>query len=233
MSYAGNNVYYIEYIGEYLGPEYERDTLNSLVIDLNRNKIIPVAFPSENGRLYCRSDGNYTIVHSTLNETKIVNHETGIVEEFPNKNYFPEGILSEGIFYAKGNNGGMAFLDIQGNVLIDLNQYSQSVQIAKPFKNNIALIGFANDYITYIDINGKFLFEPIKGHIKSYDENKSIVLVESEEGKYIAIDKNGNMTNMDLLPYSRDCVFVEYEGEQYWVAGGKLGLYSQEYEPVN
>lgn len=83
------------------------------------------------------------------------------------------------------------------------------------------------------NINGKFLFEPIKGHIKSYDENKSIVLVESEEGKYIAVDKNGNMTNMDLLPYSRDCVSVEYEGKQYWVAGGKLGLYSQEYEPVN
>ena len=41
------------------------------------------------------------------------------------------------------------------------------------------------------------------------------------------------MTNMDLLPYSRDCVSVEYEGKQYWVAGGKLGLYSQEYEPVN
>lgn len=231
INYAGNNIYYIDYIGS----AYDSGQINSLIIDLNRNKVIPVAFPHRNG-LYCSSDGNYTLIYCPQYGTIIVNNETEVVARFANTDYKPKGDLEEGVFYAisygYGGREDKAFLDVQGNIVIDLEQYSQEVDMAWPFKDGKALIEFTNGYMTYVDMKGEFLFEPVKGHVLSYDEKEDVVSAyienEANEYKYIAIDKTGNVTDINLQ-YYRDYFFVEYEGKKYWVVGGKAGLQTQEY----
>lgn len=120
ISYAGNNIYYIGY----LGSAYDSTQINSLIIDLKRNKVIPVAFPYRNG-LYCKSDGNYTLVHSPQHGKIIVNNETGEFGNYNNHDYTPEGALSEGVFYAISYRFGekKAYLDTEGNIVIDLEQF--------------------------------------------------------------------------------------------------------------
>ena len=230
MNYAGNNVYYIAYIGS----QYEYQKLNSLIIDLNRNKIIPVDFPQRNG-LYCKSDGNYTLVYSPQHGTIIVNNETGTFERFPNNDYDPAGTLAEGLFFATGHWNGnryeKVFLDTGGNIVINLNTYPQPISKVLPFENGTALIEFTNGYITYIDLNGEFLFEPIKGHGAIYYENEGVAVAYEEssadQDKHISIDKNGGVNEINLP--SGDYYLIEYEGKKYWVVGGENGLQIQEY----
>lgn len=231
INYAGNNVYYISYIGD----AYVYEKPNSLVIDLNRNKVIPVEFPNKN-TLFCTSDGNYTLIYSSQWRPVIVKNETGTFEDFPNGDYVPKGELSEGIFCA-GERNVKGFLDIQGNVVVDFTQYSQKVEYAWHFKNGVAPLEFTNGYVTFIDTNGEFLFAPIKGNVMSYFDNENIVVVseeiESGEEKIKAVDKNGNITEINLYPHWRTIFLTEFEGKKYWVVDGESGLHTQEYVSVS
>lgn len=97
-------------------------------------------------------------------------------------------------------------------------------------KDDVALVQFTNSYMTYININGEFLFEPIKGTVESYYADKGIAIVfvedELENKHYKVIDRNGNITNINIeLSGSGYWQFVEYNGKQYLVSA-----VSQEYK---
>ena len=233
VEYAGNNVYYIPYIAS----QFKHGVPNSLVIDLNRNKVIPVDFPQHNG-LYCCSDGNYTVVYSPMHGQIIVDNEKGIYEGFSTGDYYPGGEIVGGVFCAYGallgNEDAKVFMDIQGNIITDLNQYPQDIKSVWLLKDDVALVQFTNSYMTYININGEFLFEPIKGTVESYYADKGIAIVfvedELENKHYKVIDRNGNITNINIeLSGSGYWQFVEYNGKQYLVSGSESGIQEQEY----
>lgn len=227
-----NNMYYIRYVGSaYDYDENGKQVLNSLIIDLNRNKVTPVAFPQSNG-FYCSSDGNYTVVYVPQHGKLKVNNETGEFEDFPNDDYDPAGEFSENKLFATGHWNGNAnekvVLDVQGNIVIDLNNYANSVSKMFPFTNDAALIEFSNDYVTFIDTNGEFLFEPIKGNVRQFYSKQCIaVIVNKDKNEVFSVDRNGNIEMLDLLG-SDNIFFIEYEGNNYWVEGGQNGLHTVE-----
>ena len=236
ISYAGNNVYYIKYVASQF-----RNDLNALVVDLNRNKVIPAAFPRVNGSYLCTSDGNYTIAYTQQYNPIMVDHELGAEIEFPNPEYVPMQKISDGVFYATGRYNGNAsaqvFLNLSGEVVIDLNQYPQEVVSVYPFKDGAAFVRFRNNYVTFIDLKGEFLFEPIKGHLPEYIEDSGIAIMYDEsyeEGgrKIVSIDRNGNTSEINLVGDLDDFMLIEYEGEKYWVCDGEAGLQVQKYEDI-
>ena len=236
ISYAGNNVYYIKYVAS----QYSND-LNALVVDLNRSKVIPAAFPRVNGSYLCTSDGNYTIAYTQLYNPIMVDHELGAEIKFPNSDYVPTQKISDGVFYATGRYNGNAsaqvFLNLSGEVVIDLNQYPQEVVSVYPFKDGAAFVRFRNNYVTFIDLKGEFLFEPIKGHLPEYIEDSGIAIMYDEsyeEGgrKIVSIDRNGNTSEINIVGDPEDFMLIEYEGEKYWVCDGEAGLQVQKYEDI-
>lgn len=164
VGYCSNNVYYIPYIGE-----YEKNTLNSLIIDLNKTKVISAPFPHNNG-LYISSDGDYTLIYSQMQGNLVVNNETSDFTEINfTDGYYPDddGKLSEHKFLAKDGYTGRAILDVQGNIVIDLNNYERSASsrcAVSPFVDDTAFIRFEGGYYSFIDSKGKILFDPIKGN---------------------------------------------------------------------
>lgn len=233
--YAGNNVYYIKYVGS----QYESGALNSLIIDLSRDKIIPCDFPKS--CWYCSSDGYYTLICSTsVSDFFVVNNDTEAFSYYPNSDFRPEGTIAEGLFYGigsrYGNDNEQAYLDASGNIIINLNNYPQAVKQAWQFKNGTALIEFENEYVAFIDNTGAFLFDPVKGCYANYFESEgvAVVTVEDESGtvQHFSVDKNGNVREINIFDGLSNEQFhlVEYEGKKYWVVGGDSGLQMQVYE---
>lgn len=234
LEYAGNNVYYIKYVGS----QYESGALNSLIIDLSREKIIPCDFPKS--CWYCQSDGYHTLIcSSSVSDFFIVNNDTGTFSYYPNPDYRPEGSFANGLFYGigsrYGNNNEQAYLDANGTIIINLNNYPQKVKQAWPFENGTALIEFENKYVTFIDNTGAFMFDPVKGcYAKCFErEGVAIVAVENEAGtsQHFSVDSNGNVKEINISNELSNEQFhlVEYEGMKYWVIGGDSGLQMQNY----
>lgn len=121
-------------------------------------------------------------------------------------------------------------------LVIDLNQYSQYVKYAWPFDNGAALIEFGNGYMTYIDVNGEFLFEPTKGTPSFYYKGAGVAVVWMDDGTMAAIDKNGNITELDSNIYKEGVYvheggikLINYDGKKYWISAGNNKLQVQEY----
>lgn len=230
IGYCSNNVYYIPYIGyEYGG----NDTLNSLIIDLNKKKVISAPFPQRNG-LYISSDGDYTLIYSPQHGGLVVNNETSefINMNFINIGYYPDGDgkLSEHKFLATSAHDGKAILDVQGNIVIDLNNYGRNVSSrysVSLFADDTAFIRFDGDYVSFINNKGEILFDPIKGHVYDYYNEQGIaIMTDMDSGEMFSIDKNGKKEIIEL-PGKGEIFYVKYKGKNYWVEGGQ-GIHTAE-----
>ena len=231
IGYCSNNVYYIPYIGDKYG---EKGTLNSLIIDLNKTKVISAPFPQNNG-FYISSDGDYTLIYSPHLGELVVNNETSefIDLDFINIGYYPDedGKLSEHKFLATDTYTGKAILDVQGNIVIDLNNYGRSAAsryAVSSFINDTAFIRFEGGYFSFIDSKGEILFEPIKGNLYDYYDNYGIAIILDENSEELfSINKNGEKETI-TLPGEREIFYVKYEGKNYWVEGGQGGIHTVE-----
>lgn len=236
---AGNGVCYITYLGS--AYEYEN---NSIVIDLNRKRVTPVPFPRQNGAMYS-SDGDNMIIFSNVavHGFLLLNLETQEVVDYPNRDFDPEGSLAEGLFHGVSDDSSndSVVLDVNGNVVIDLQQYPQPVDHISTFHNGIALVEFENDYFTFIDRNGNFLFEPIKGYYPQFYQDTGVIIAEKEKTlgsmestECICVEKSGRMTSIEIPapanPYSLrpNEYVIALEGKIYCIAGSSTGLYAQE-----
>ena len=236
---AGNGVCYITY----LGSTYEHEN-NSIVIDLNRKRVTPVPFPRQNGAMYS-SDGDNMIIFSNVavHGFLLLNLETQEVVDYPNGDFDPEGSLAEGLFHGVSDDSSndSVVLDVNGNVVIDLQQYPQPVDHISTFHNGIALVEFENDYFTFIDRNGNFLFEPIKGYYPQFYQDAGVIIAEKEKtlgsmesAECICVEKSGKMTSIEIPapanPYSLrpNEYVIALEGKIYCIAGSSTGLYAQE-----
>lgn len=231
IGYCSNNVYYIPYIGDEFG---ENGTLNSLIIDLNKTKAISAPFPQDNG-LYISSDSDYTLIYSPHHGALVVNNATSEFTElnFINIGYYPDedGKLSEHKFLAADTHTGKAILDVQGNIIIDLNNYGRSVSnryAVSAFIDDTAFIQFEGDYLSCIDSKGKILFEPIKGNMYDYYDEHGIAIITDESNEELfSISKNGEKAAINL-PGKEHIFYVKYKEKNYWVEGGQGGIHTVE-----
>lgn len=234
---AGNGVCYIRYLGEKYGTK-----TNSIVIDLNRKLVTPVPFPRDNGSKYS-SDGENMIIFSNMVDFLLLNLETQDVMKYPNRDFDPKGPLAEGLFYGVSDDSSndSVVLDINGNVVVDLEQYPQSVDQISSFYNGIALVEFENDYFTLIDRNGSFLFEPIKGYYPQFYQDAGVIIARKEERlggmepiEYICVERSGKMISIEIpvraFPYSLSPneYVIAIEDKIYCIGGSSTGLYTQE-----
>lgn len=128
IGYAGNNVYYIAYIASDLCREN-----NSLIIDLNRNKITPVSFPQRLSGFGCESDGNYALVDCPSHGTLMIDLENDLITNYRIEDGFSlSGGLSEGlILVEKGNK--KAYADTQGNIAsVDKGIHNKTTKYGLP-----------------------------------------------------------------------------------------------------
>ncbi len=194
-----DNMYYIAYVGDRNNAQIK----NSLIIDLNRNNVIPVAFPRSNSGLYCNSDGEYTIVYVSQSGKIRINNNTGETIAFPNEDYDPAGPIREGKFLAEGhwngNSNEKAILDVNGNLIADLNNYGKSVWKMYPYSDDVAVIEFVNGYMTFISNRGEILFDPVKGNVVKYYEEQCVAVVKNyDNGEVFSIKADGNKIPIEL-----------------------------------
>jgi len=214
-----DDLYYIPYVG---GKYNGLSELNSLLIDVKNNKVTPVSFPSSNGTIYASSDGGITSVFVPMKGEVLINNDTGESMRFPSDDYAPVGIASEGKISATGHQEQWwAIFDMQGNLLIDLNNYGHVVRKAYEFHNDACLIEFIDDYVSFIDTNGSFLFEPVKGSVRLYDKKHNMAIIDDINNNQVFIlDINGNQQIFEgIVPTSFRYFYVSYGGETYWIRG--------------
>lgn len=205
-----DNIYCVEYIGNF----YEEEEPNALVVDLERNKIIPITYSTSSGSV--RSDGNYTYIGWLR-----INNETGEIEKTTGEVLSQDRLLdlewSDERYYV--------IKDLKGNVVKKITNEKRPVQSVSIVEEGVALVVFDDNYFTLIDSDGEFLFEPIKGRLchgwgSIYDECGLLVAEDVESNDVFTIDKVGNKRTLDLagdhLVYYATC-----EGKKYWVRDGK------------
>lgn len=212
-----NDIYYIAYVG---GKYNGLSELNTLLIDVKNNKVTPVSFPSSNGTIYASSDEGITSVYIFMKGKELINNDTGESMRFPSDDYAPIGKASEGKISATGHQERWwAIFDMQGNLLIDLNNYGHVVRKAYEFHDGVCLIEFIDDYVSFIDTNGTFLFEPVKGSVRLYDKKHNIAIIDDVENDQVFfLDTSGNKQVFEgIIPTSFEYFCVSYEGETYWI----------------
>lgn len=227
VKWIGKKVFYMPYVGD----SYADRDYDSLIIDFARNKVIPVDAPNNNMTGYCYSDGNYTVIYESYSSPIIVNHETGEVVVLEGEYIPASGVVidqrakgvSEGKFLATTYKD-FYVLDIQGNMIIDLNNYGPNVTKMYPFAEGAALIEFENGYVTFIGDNGEFLFEPVKGTAANfYRDLCAAVIVDYDAGEVFLLDREGDKERLYISnPGNIFC--TEYEGRMYLVEGEAWGL---------
>lgn len=227
VKWIGKKVFYMPYVGD----SYADRDYDSLIIDFARNKMIPVDAPNNNSTGYCYSDGDYTVIYETTSYPVIVNHETGEVKILEGVYEPASGVVidqrakgvSEGKFLASTYHD-FYVLDIQGNMIIDLNNYGQNVTKMYPFAEGAALIEFENGYVTFIDENGEFLFEPVKGVAANfYRDLCAAVIVDYDAGEVFLFDREGSKERL-YMSNPENIFFTEYEGRMYLIEGETWGL---------
>lgn len=181
-----DDVYYIPHIGDGFNG---KSGFNSLIIDISNNMITPVEFPGKSGSITISSGDGVTAVYANMQGSCLIDNNTGehiALDE--SDRYSPIGNISEGKFSAAGSMGQRwAIFDIQGRLLIDLNNYGHVVKEAYEFHNNACLIEFIDNYVTFIDSDGVFLFEPIKGEVRLYDKEHDMAIIDDVENDKVFI----------------------------------------------
>lgn len=235
VKWAGEKVFYIPYVGD----EFADQECDSLIIDVGRNKIISIDAPMNNTTGYCHSDGNYTVIYESHRTPIIVNNETGEVTPLGDESgwseYLPASAVylnieaksvSEGKFLATSSKKSEQYyvLDVQGNVIMDLNNYAQKLAKFFPFAEGVALIEFENGYVTFIDSNGEFLFEPVKGDASYFfDDLCAAVVTDYDMGEMFLLDKAGNKEKL-YMTHPKNIFYAEYQGKAYLIEGEGIGL---------
>lgn len=112
---------------------------------------------------------------------------------------------------------------MQGNLLIDLNNYGHVVRKVYEFHDDVCLIEFIDDYVSFIDTNGAFLFEPVKGAVRLYDKKYNMAVIDDVENDQVfLLDTSGNKQVFEgIIPTSFKYFCVSCEGETYWVRESK------------
>ena len=138
--------------------------------------------------------------------------------------YAPGNGIYEGMFCARCDWGGYKYLvfNTNGEVVIDLNYSDTRTADYVEFIDSRALLQLRNDanvpYVTIMDKNGTWLFEPIQGMpIRTnllnygYCDGTGFYLLQSgeKEDKSYLLDKDGNLKEIEL-PFTN-----KYDNENY------------------
>lgn len=126
------------------------------------------------------------------------------------------GIYSDGLLYLEDTN---KFYDYDGKIKIDLSKYDVDTQYNLPyFKDGYSAILFDNGYITIINTNGDFMFEPRKAYdISTISEG---IVGYACEDNWIYIDMNGNelfQCEYESLEFNNGYALVESEDGYFYI----------------
>ncbi len=227
IKYAGGDTFYIEEIDS----SHEGDN-NSLLIDLGEGNINPIDLPDDG--YYSYSDGNQTLFGSEY----LFRNQDGIKEEkfleYLNEISYTK-MLNDGTLVVTNSMIYMpttAFLyNFTNDYYLDLNNMSQEVYDVLGIDDlGYAYILFSNGYITVVDKDGTFMFDPIKcqstlGDSKFYSKAQMALIEIEENGENVcySIDRYGNLTrlNINLDGFGTRC--EEVQGKKYWLSSGLNG----------
>lgn len=234
LNQVSDNSYIIRYVGE----RYGAMDNNSLLIDLEKNTIMPVLLPQDNG-FVADTDGEYSLFYINQFGCDLINNSTGeqydLHDVAPGK-YYPRGSFSEGLFWAEGptNSNVSVMMNPVGEICIDLSNYGHSVSDVLRFHNGKTAIEFADDWVAFIDNSGEMLFEPIKGSFFTggledlYDESGYIAVINEENEDYSENGHNVYLINSEGKQmagfeqvFSGEIYYVEYGGKEYFVCADR------------
>lgn len=197
---CGSGIYYIQ-----------TDSIgyNCCFIDLKREKVYMSSnLPSSNsGGIY--SDGEYILDCQPNHGQVVINCESEVVSELPNKGTVSG--LSEGKVYWEDRYGVQGYLNVDGSTAIEFNYENTSITDATQFENGYAMLEFNKKFTTIIDTEGNFLFEPVEGTIyRLLDINGSNAYVIYKDMAYYLLDETGEKcekisdSDSSLYPMIRD-----------------------------
>ena len=197
-----------------------------LLIDLKRNKVIPV---EDHNNERNSSDGDYTVEGHL-----VINHDTGEVKKWTNDNKLHIcGAVSEHIFPVLKQldlyHDSVVLMDVNGNELADLGKYDQEPYRIEPFYQGIAFVVWVNQFIGFINAKGDMLCEPHKADLvnwKVFYDSVPFALYVTGKDEYIhLLTPDGNEQVIDSLPADAfDIIEVMYEGRDLLVYLGEHGM---------
>lgn len=183
-------------------------------VDIVRNKVYAVTgLPQENlGDIY--SDGNYIVYSQPQHGQAVIDCNTEQSTDFSNELYWMDGHLAEGKVSGKGywssNDKDRVFLNMDGSIFLDLKYEDTSVTEVSQFSNGFAMLEFNDNFVTIIDENGKFLFEPVEGKISRLVNinGKNIYIIFDGEANYMFLDETGKKSSTFAVSKDEICFAV-------------------------
>lgn len=165
----------------------------------------------ENDEPFITSDGTlFFYEYPEFGDYILYTYKDGKLTEIAQSEHHP--YYNDGIYWAGDLNNG-AFYDLTGNKLLDFSKYKildYQVDGFYEFYNGIApvLIDGADEeyYLSYIDMKGEFLFEPIQISHASNDQGHGkgsgtavLVVIPDEKtfGKYAIIASDGTVSELE------------------------------------
>lgn len=187
---AGDGIYYDRY-----GAVFDVETSNSYFIDPRPNELY-LAVEGDyfvDGKNNLRDRGGNIVIAGNTDMTAAT---------------FSEGMYYIGEMYQENWSHWAVgrFFDAKGEIVLDLTQikivttsyhsyYSMRSMTLPIFKNGYCLMTIANEsgvnFVTVMDKNGQFSFEPIKGETQMAYVEDDMFAMETENGKMIWVDMNG------------------------------------------
>ena len=228
ISYLDNNTYcitnkisssihsYIDVLGE-----------NVLYIDTTRKKAFLMILPQGGAGI---SDGNYIMRENQSVGNCVIDIDNETFEslnwiEYRDGHTYRYSNLYNGKFIARPYDSELyAIYDIYGNLICDLESDVVNVTACTDFYDGYALIEITNEggtsFITIIDENGEWQFEPILGkandkklpYFKTYlKATGQFLALKNDESAIILIDKSGKQE--ELPPIGHPSFVMEIDGE--------------------
>lgn len=134
-------------------------------------------------------------------------------------------------------NGYYALIDIYGNLISDLVRENTKTTYFTDFYDGYMLVEYENEggttFLTVINSNGEWQFEPMQGtikYIKEYiEETGQFIAFDNSRINTLLIDRNGKIEVLEGVGGGKDFVILENEGEKEYLVWNVNG--SGEPEP--
>lgn len=218
----GNNTYYID------NDRIMNDMY--MFVDTTREKVFPMSTPQWNGGVFS-SDGTRILYYSQMHGCVVIDIDTEISQplngiKYGDETAYPRSAMWNGKFIAEANSSDYALYDYQGNLICDLESESANVTAYTNFYDGHSLIELVNDggtsFVTVINENGEWQFDPIQGSINSNSEvylkkAGQFLAWENDGSGAFLIDKTGNKMSVPIPKANYDFIVTEINGETQYL----------------
>lgn len=185
----------------------------NIYIDIQSGLLNAVQIHGANGAGSSTNDGTYTLYYQERDVQVFTPTEIVCTGINCSDWLYPDGSISEGLFYARqgelNGRGGYCMVNYLGDIQFYFEQEPLNNPSFHSGKAALIMKGAGGIvYTTLVDVSGNWLFEPVQGYGAEYCAAVDMYVISDNDKKYF-LDENGNK------------IAYPIENVEFWIADGQ------------